>query len=113
MLKFCVMKNKFTILFAPSFQNVQRVKSAKNSRQVVGKRFYIQNKYPKRHQPAVNMLKIEGATCTPVTTTPVVASSPSPTPRSITSTQLNPLLGSTRPLGLSRLGVIGKNGGGV
>ncbi|XP_053384365.1 uncharacterized protein LOC123536146 isoform X9 [Mercenaria mercenaria] len=69
----------------------QRVKSAKNSRQVVGKRFYIQNKYPKRHQPAMNMLKIEGATCTPATMAPV-ASSPSPTPRSVTSTQLNPLL---------------------
>lgn len=112
-MKFQNNSYKFWWLF--QLLSNQRVKSAKNpSRQVVGKRFYIQNKYPKRHQPAVNMLKIEGATCTPATNATAVAPSPSPTPRVVNaSTQVNPQLGSTRPVGISRFGVVGKSGGGV
>lgn len=57
------------------------------------------------------MLKIEGATCTPVTAPtqapapvmPATAQSPGPSPR--VSNQVNPLLGSTRPLGATRLSV--------
>lgn len=86
------------------FQSVQRVKSAKNSsRQVVGKRFFIQNKaYPKRHEPAVNMLKIEGANCTPGGPQAGPSPSPAPSPRPPgAALQYNPQLGNPSMPGLA------------
>lgn len=115
---------QFIYLSFYTFQSAQRAKSAKNAtRQVVGKRIYIQQNQVKRHQPAVNMLKIEGATCTPVNalasvpsmapvttgqsitqstiSQSVTASSPISTPR--VSNHVNPLLGTTRLLASTRL----------
>ena len=113
------------------FQSGSRAKSGKYSttRQVVGKRYFSQPKQFTRHTPAVNMLKIEGATCTPVNapcvtsvpcmaapTPPPVAPSPTmmTTPR--VANQVNPLLG-TRPLGTTRFplgaGLQVINGGGA